>query len=198
MLTMKRMYEDNHLRELTVKVFDKEHTAFVLVDVQGKLAKLVHDSDALLNNLERLINGLRILNIPIVWLEQYPKGLGRTVNEVARHLSGLQPISKVTFNACKNKTFMQAVQATGRKQIIVAGIETHICVYQTAVGLKEWGYDVQVVEDAVSSRTRANKIVGLEKMKSFGILGTSVEMILYELMESAETDVFKQILPYIK
>src|SRR5699024_4820938 len=91
-----------------------------------------------------------------------------------------------------------AIQATERKQMIVAGIETHICVYQTATGLKLRGYDVQVVADAVSSRTLANRRIGLEKMKALGIYPTSVEMILYELMESADTEEFKRILNYIK
>src|SRR5699024_1303218 len=152
-------------------MFSKEQSVFVLVDVQGKLAHMVHESDQLINNLERLINGLRILKIPIIWLaqyvteinklinnldrlinglriikipiiwlEQYPQGLGPTTEKVAQHLSGLDPISKITFDACKNDPFMQAIQATERKQMIVAGIETHICVYQTATGLKLRGY----------------------------------------------------------
>lgn len=179
-------------------MFSKEQSVFVLVDVQGKLAHMVHESDQLINNLERLINGLRILKIPIIWLEQYPQGLGPTTEIVAQHLSGLEPISKITFDACKNDPFMQAIQATERKQMIVAGIETHICVYQTATGLKLRGYDVQVVADAVSSRTLANRRIGLEKMKALGIYPTSVEMILYELMESADTEEFKRILNYIK
>jgi nicotinamidase-related amidase len=179
-------------------MLSKEQTLLVLVDVQGKLAKIVHDSETLIENLGRLIQGLRILGIPIIWVEQYPEGLGSTVEEVAQYLTGLKPIRKISFDACKNETFTQAVKATGRRQLLVAGIETHICVYQTSIGLKALGYEVQVVTDAVSSRTLANKEIGLEKMKSAGITWTSVETALFELMKIAEGDHFKQIIKLLK
>jgi nicotinamidase-related amidase len=179
-------------------MFTKDETLFVLVDVQGKLARIVHDSEVLLENLRKLISCLRILDVPIIWLEQYPEGLGPTVEEVAEQLEGLAPIPKMTFSACKTEAFMKALQAMQRKKILIAGIETHICVYQTAADLKESNYDVQVIEDAVSSRTLANKQLGLEKMKALGILGTSVEMAIYELLETADAKAFKQILKIIK
>lgn len=179
-------------------MLNKEQTLLVLVDVQGKLAKIVHDSESLIDHLVKLIKGLRILGVPIIWVEQYPEGLGPTIKEVAQYLPEIKPIRKTTFSACKNETFARAVQAAGRRQILVAGIETHICVYQTSVELKEWGYEVQVVADAVSSRTLTNKEIGLEKMKSAGISLTSVETALFELMEIAEGDDFKQILNLIK
>ena len=179
-------------------MFTKDQTVFVLVDVQGKLARIVHDSEALIDNLRKLISCLRILDVPIIWLEQYPDGLGPTVEEVAEQLEGLTPIPKMTFSAYKTEAFKNALLATERQKILIAGIETHICVYQTAADLKESHYDVQVVEDAVSSRTLANKQLGLEKMKALGILGTSVEMAIYELLESADAKEFKQILKIIK
>jgi len=179
-------------------MFTKDQTVFVLVDVQGKLARIVHDSKALIENLRKLISCLRILDVPIIWLEQYPEGLGPTVEEVAEQLDGLAPIPKMTFSACKTEAFMNALLATKRQKVLIAGIETHICVYQTAADLKETNYDVQVVEDAVSSRTLANKQLGLKKMKALGILGTSVEMAIYELVESADEKAFKQILKIIK
>jgi nicotinamidase-related amidase len=176
----------------------KENTVFVLVDVQGKLAKIVQDSEKMIKNLKNLIQGLSILNIPIVWLEQYPEGLGPTNEELAEHLQGMEPIRKITFDACKNPDFIEAMKKTGRKQVLIGGIETHICVYQTATGLKNLGYEVHVVVDAVSSRTPLNKEIGLEKMKSLGIDWTSVEMALYELMETSKGEEFKQILELIK
>ncbi|KEF36750.1 nicotinamidase-like amidase [Schinkia azotoformans MEV2011] len=179
-------------------MLNKENTVFVLVDVQGKLAKMVQDSEQMIANLKNLIQGLRILDVPIVWLEQYPEGLGPTNEELTVHLAGMEPISKITFSACKNPEFMEAIEKTGRKQILIAGIETHICVYQTATGLKDLGYEVEVVADAVSSRTTLNKEIGLEKMKSAGIRWTSVEMALYELMETAEGEQFKQVLKLLK
>lgn len=179
-------------------MLDKEQTLFVLVDVQGKLAEIVHESEKLLKNLITLIDGLQILDIPIIWLEQYPEGLGPTTEKVAQHLPGIKPIRKMTFSACENKSFMNAIKASGRQQILVAGIETHVCVYQTSMELKELGYEVQVVADAVSSRTLANKEIGLEKMKLMGISGTSVEMVLFELMETAEGEQFKRLIKIIK
>ncbi|MGN7387476.1 hydrolase [Sporosarcina sp. SAFN-015] len=179
-------------------MFTKDQTVFVLVDVQGKLARIVHDSEELIDNLRKLISCLRILNVPIIWLEQYPDGLGSTVEEVAEQLEGLTPIPKMTFSAYKTEAFRNALLTTQKSQILIAGIETHICVYQTAADLKESNYDVQIVEDAVSSRTLANKQLGLEKMEALGIFGTSVEMAIYELLESADAKEFKQILKIIK
>src|SRR5699024_10790180 len=101
-------------------MFSKEQSVFVLVDVQGKLAHMVHESDKLINNLERLINGLRILKITKIWQYKYPQCLEPTTEKVEQHLSELDTISKITFDACKNDQFMQAIQATERKQMIVA------------------------------------------------------------------------------
>jgi len=176
-----------------LELFKDNNTVFVLVDVQGKLAKLMHESSELITNLEKLIQGLRILDIPILWVEQYPKGLGATVEELAQHLSGLEPIDKMSFSACKNEVFMKALKETNRQQVLVAGIESHICVYQTSVDLKMLGYEVQVVADAVSSRTLQNKEIGLEGMKSNGVSWTSVEMALFELIQVAGGEQFKKI-----
>lgn len=179
-------------------MLNKNHAAFVLVDVQGKLARTVDGSEAFLANLEKLIRGLQILEVPIIWLEQYPKGLGPTDEQIARHLTELTPIQKMTFNACLNPDFLQEVARTGRRQLLIAGIEAHICTYQTAMGLKDAGYEIQVVADAVSSRTRENKEFALAKMQSYGISLTSVEMALFELMEVAEGEQFKELLQVVK
>ena len=179
-------------------MLNKEDTLFVLVDVQGKLAKMVHESEQLIGNLKNLIQGLRIIGIPVLWLEQYPEGLGATNEELTEHLAGMSPIRKITFDACKNPSFLKAVEETGRRQVLIGGIETHICVYQTAFGLQSLGYEVHVVADAVSSRTLLNKEIGLNRMKSEGMAITSVEMALYELLQIAQGEEFKQILKLIK
>ncbi|MDW0111988.1 hydrolase [Sporosarcina saromensis] len=176
----------------------REQTVFVLVDVQGKLSEIVHESEKMLTNLRKLIQGLQVLDIPILWLEQYPDGLGPTNEKIARLLEGTTPIPKMTFSAFKTDTFKEQLQLLNRNQVLIAGIETHICVYQTAVDLQLNGYDVQVVEDAVSSRTNENKEVGLRKMAALGVQVTSVEMALYELMERADDPAFKQLLKIIK
>ena len=140
---------------------------------------------------------MQALEVPILWLEQNPSRLGGTSLEIAQHMQG-QPIAKMAFSACQEEEFIEAVKASGRTQFIVTGIETHICVYQTACQLKEQGGEVEVVVDAVSSRTKENKEVGLAKMQALGILPTSTEMILYELLQRADHEEFKTILQLVK
>ncbi|QTD42550.1 hydrolase [Sporosarcina sp. Te-1] len=176
----------------------REQTIFVLVDVQGKLSEIVHDSEVLLVNLSKLLQALKELGIPILWLEQYPEGLGPTNKRISAHLQDLEPIAKITFSGCKNEAFMSALEKTERKQVLMGGIETHICVYQTAVELAGKGYEVQVVEDAVSSRTLENKELGLRKMERLGVDRTSVETALYELLERADIPEFKELLRILK
>lgn len=176
----------------------KENTVLVIIDVQGKLAKIVQQSEEMLDQLANLIQACHILEIPILWLEQYPQGLGPTDPKIAQHLTGLEPISKITFSACGNEQFMEQLQKVNRKQVLLTGIETHICVYQTGVDLVAQGYEVQVVSDAVSSRTAENKRIGLEKMKAAGIAETSVEMAVYEMLQKAGGEQFKAILKLFK
>ncbi len=175
-----------------------EKTILTVVDVQGKLAHLMHEKEALFENLRKVIRGIQVLGIPIIWVEQNPKGLGPTIPEIADLLSDVQPIAKLSFNCCRNDYFVQALKATARDQVLLAGIETHICIYQTAIGLLSQGYEVQVVTDAVSSRTAQNKEVGLQKMRDAGVSLTSTETALFELLEVAEGERFKEILKIVK
>ncbi|ARD47343.1 hydrolase [Sporosarcina sp. P37] len=176
----------------------RDQTVFVLVDVQGKLAQIVEDSEVLHDNLEKLIKGLQVMNIPILWLEQYPDGLGPTTESLASLLEGQKPIAKMTFSGARNEEFMKQLKDLDRKQILIAGIETHICVYMTAADLAKQDYEVEVVTDAVTSRTEDNKRIGLQKMNALGIAGTCVETALYELLGEAGTEEFKQVLKVIK
>lgn len=178
-------------------MFTLENACLVVIDVQGKLAEIVKDSHTVKENIEKLVQGMQALDVPILWLEQNPSGLGGTSTEIARHMLG-QPIEKITFSACRNEQFLAAVNDSGRTQFIITGIETHICVYQTARQLKEQGFEVEVVVDGVSSRSEANKAIGLAKMQALAILPTSTEMILYELLQSADHEKFKTILKLIK
>jgi nicotinamidase-related amidase len=176
----------------------RQDAFFVLVDVQGKLANLMFEKEILFRNLRILIQGLRELEIPIVWAEQYPEGLGETVPEIKEVLKGLKPISKRSFSVCRNTELMQKIKASGRKQAIVAGIESHVCVYQTVSDLLAKDYGTTIVADAVSSRTKENKELGLQKMLSEGAWVTSVEMLLFELLENAEGESFKKISKLVK
>ncbi|MCY9546750.1 hydrolase [Lysinibacillus xylanilyticus] len=178
-------------------MFTIEEACLVVVDVQGKLATIVDESEEMIANVAKLVQAMQALEVPILWLEQNPSRLGGTALDIAQHLQG-QAIAKMAFSACQEQEFVDALKASGRSQFIVTGIETHICVYQTARQLKEQGFEVEVVADAVSSRTRANKEIGLEKMKELGILPTSVEMILYELLQRADHPHFKTVLQLVK
>lgn len=175
-----------------------ENAVLLIVDIQGKLASLMHAKALLFKNVQRLIKGIQTLEIPILWVEQNPQGLGPTIPEIADLLNNIQPISKMSFSSCKNGHFVQALKALNRKQVLVAGIETHICVYQTSVELVDMGYEVQVVVDAVSSRSLENKEVGLQRMRDSGVSLTSVETALFELLKVAEGDQFKELLKIVK
>lgn len=178
-------------------MFTIEEACLVVVDIQGKLATIVDDSEAMIENVAKLVQAMKALEVPILWLEQNPSRLGGTALDIAQHLQG-EAIAKMAFSAWQEQEFVEAMKASGRTQFIVTGIETHICVYQTARQLKEQGFEVEVVADAVSSRTKANKELGLEKMKALEILPTSVEMILYELLQRADHPHFKTVLQLVK
>ncbi|MGD9278076.1 MAG: hydrolase [Desulfobacterales bacterium] len=175
-----------------------ENTTLLIVDIQGNLAHSMHGKELLFKNVQKLIKGIQILGIPILWVEQNPRGLGLTIPEIADLLSDIQPISKMSFSSCRNDCFVQALNALNRKQVLIAGIETHVCVYQTAAELVDIGYDVQVVTDAVSSRNMENKEIGLQRMRDSGVSLTSVETALFELLKVAEGEQFREILKIVK
>ena len=175
-----------------------DNSVLLLVDIQGKLAHSMHAKESLFQNLKKLVKGMRVLKIPILWAEQNPKGLGPTVPEIADLLPDLEPIPKNSFSCHANNEIRQALENLNRRNILVAGIETHVCVYQTVRDLSKAHYDVQLVADAVSSRTIENKQIGLEKCKSTGTEITSVETALFELLQVAGGDRFKAILEIVR
>ena len=175
-----------------------DDAALVVIDVQGKLAQLMHNRTDLFKNLRLMIRGAQVLGIPILWTEQYPKGLGPTVPEVSELLPAIQPIAKKAFSCCGEPAFMSALEPLGRRQLLLTGIETHVCVHQTALDLLEAGYEVQVIADAVSSRTAENRHVGLEKMRDAGVVITSTETALFELMKVAEGPRSREISRLVK
>jgi nicotinamidase-related amidase len=175
-----------------------EETILVVIDVQGKLAQLMYEKEKLFENLQKVIKGARVLGIPIIWLEQNPEGLGATIPEVASLLSDTKPISKYSFSCCGENGFSNALSSLNRKQVLLAGIEAHVCVYQTAADLVVLGYEVQIVTDAVSSRTKENKEIGLQKMHEIGASLTSIETALFELLKTAKAERFKEIARIVK
>ena len=179
-------------------MLNKEQTVLVLIDIQGKLAQIVDESEAVVNNIATVVQGAKLLQLPILWLEQYPKGLGPTDERITKHLTEQQPIEKITFSAYDTEEFVRALEQTGRKKVLLAGIETHICVYQTAAHLLANGYEVEVLADCVSSRTAGNREVGIQKMLQLGANITSVEMALFEMQQIAKGDTFKAISQLVK
>jgi nicotinamidase-related amidase len=173
-------------------------TLLLIVDIQEKLVRAMYAREELLLRAQQLVQGARVLNIPILCTEQNPKGLGPTVSEIAAHMPAVQPISKFSFGCCASEPFLRALQASTGRNVLMAGIETHVCVYQTALELQARGYHVEVVADACSSRTPQNKQIGLDKMRAAGAAITSVEMALFELLKVAEGPVFKEILKVVK
>jgi nicotinamidase-related amidase len=175
-----------------------ENAVFVLVDVQGKLAQLMHEKEPLFENLKRLIRGMQILDIPILWIEQTPDKMGRTIPELAELLTGLKPIPKTSFGGWGEPAFREAIKALNRKHVILAGIETHVCVCQTALALIENAYRVDVVVDACSSRAPGNKKIGLQRMWQAGASPTSVETVLFQLLGNANHPKFREVLALVR
>ncbi|EJG0911786.1 MULTISPECIES: isochorismatase family protein [Vibrio harveyi group] len=180
-------------------MLSKGNTGLIVVDVQGKLATLMHESDALIENITKLVKGAKALDLPILWLEQNPERLGPTAEPIREVLESTHlPITKYTFDGCKEATFNVAVENAKVDTWLVCGIESHICVYQTAVSLRQSGYRVELVTDCVSSRTAANKALALAKLTANGVVLTGLEMCLYEIVEDCRAPEFKEILALIK
>ena len=175
-----------------------DNTVLVAIDFQERLFPVMHDKERLLRNVQKLIKGAQALGIPIILTEQYPKGLGPTLPEIKELLADVRPIEKTCFNCCDEGAFNKSLGALKRKQVLICGIEAHICVYQTAVALLQTGYEVQVVTDCVSSRDPENKMVSLFRMGSSGVSPTTTEMALFELLKEAKGDAFKEIRNIVK
>lgn len=179
-------------------MLDPKSTVLVIIDVQGKLAQIMHDRDTLFNNLHILVSGVKLLNIPIIWMEQVPDKLGSTIPEIKDVLIDQKPIIKDVFSCMKNEEFNNQIKRINPNDIILAGIESHICVYQTAMDLLEKKYNVHIVADAISSRISENKELGIERMLLEGAIKTSVEMLLFEIQGEAKGDRFRQISRLVK
>lgn len=176
-----------------------DNTALLVIDVQGKLAEVMHQKELLYDNLQRIIRGAQVLALPIIVTEQVPAKLGPTRPEIAQLLGEtFNPIAKDTFSCCGSEEFMDALAGLDRRQILITGIETHVCVYQTALDLIERGYEVQLITDAVTSRTAENRQLGLERIRQAGASLTSTEMALFELLRVAAGERFREISRIVK
>lgn len=172
--------------------------SIVVVDIQEKLLPAIFDKERLLKNAVCLLKGATILQIPVLVTEQYPKGLGSTVQAIRDAVPGFSALEKVAFSSCGAAGFTDALASKGISDVILCGMETHVCVLQTTLDLVENGFRVYVVSDAVSSRTQENHRLGLQRMHDAGATIVSVEMALFELLEKAGTPEFKQVLELMK
>ncbi|MDC8831418.1 isochorismatase family protein [Alteromonas gilva] len=179
-------------------MLERQKAGVLVVDVQGKLARSVADSERMINHLASLIKGAQQLGLPIIQVEQLPDKLGATVPELQLLLPPGTALEKSTFSALRNERVEQQLHATGRTQWLICGIEAHICVYQSAIDLLAYGSEVHIVTDAVSARNPDHKTLALNKLQAAGAHLTCLEMALFELLERAGTDEFKAILPLIK
>jgi nicotinamidase-related amidase len=177
---------------------DRSRAALVVVDVQEAFRPAVLDFEQVAANVAVLVRGARVLGLPTLVTEQYPKGLGRTAPEVAEHLDEVRPIEKVCFSAVQANGFSRELHDTRRDQVLLCGIESHVCVNQTAEDLLADGAEVHVAQDAVTSRTAGNRALGLHKMERSGATVTSVETALFELVRQAGTPEFKQVQALVK
>lgn len=179
-------------------MLEAENTQLVIVDIQGKLARIVHESEELIQNARILIQAAEILNIPIVWVEQNPQGLGATTSEIAELLIGNQAISKMTFSAWGEHKFRRAVLQNKRNSLVVVGMEAHVCVYQTVMDLIESDFEITLIADAISSRTIQNKNLALKRLQWEGATLSSTEMVIFELQKTSVGIEFKQLLDLVK
>lgn len=175
-------------------MLERNHTVLVVIDVQERMLPAIHNHAELLPNILKLVRGFHRLEIPMLVTEQYPQGLGPTLTEVREAMGEWYiPVEKMSFSACGDLHFMNQLEAAGRQNVILCGVESHVCVYQTAMDLRDLGYNVEVVADAISSRTASNYRIGIEKMTRRDVGMTSVEMILFEMMIRADIPEFKDI-----
>ncbi|MEO6259913.1 MAG: hydrolase [Thermoanaerobaculia bacterium] len=173
----------------------------LVIDVQEKLLPVIDQRESLVQNIERLIRGAGVLDVPVLTTEQYVKGLGRSVEPIRTALAqtaAQSPIEKVAFSAWGSAEFQTELRLLHRKHAVVAGIEAHVCVYQTVADLLKNGFGVTVVDDAVSSRTPRNQQIGVRRMLQEGALLTSTEMVLFELAGTSGTDEFRAISRLVK
>ncbi len=179
-------------------MLDTQNSLLLVIDVQERLVAAL-DKDIIVNRAGKLVEAANILNIPVIVSEQYPKGLGNTVPQVASKLdSSTYIIEKTSFSLLREDGFLEKLKSYGRKQIVICGIETHICVYQTACELIEAGFEVVVPKDACASRNKYEFKQGIDSMHDCGARISCVEMVLFEWLRGAKHPKFKEVQALIK
>jgi len=186
--------------EIARRPLEAEHCALIVIDIQEKLLPPIFEKERLVKNSQLLIRLAGIVKVPTLMSTQYAKGLGKTVPEIASLLPETDPIDKQMFSCFGSDVFCSVLKRLpgNRNTVLLCGMESHICVTQTALGALRDGYIVHVASDAVSSRTEWNWHIGLERMRAAGAVISSTEMIIYELLRSSGAPAFRELLPYLK
>lgn len=183
---------------MSKRMINKKEVVAVAIDYQEKLVPAMKDSRVLEATTAKMIEGLKVAGVPILVTQQYTKGLGETTDTIKAPLGDFTPIEKNTFSALKTEEFAEALKATGAKDVILFGIESHICVQQTALELLGNGYNVFVISDCCSSRKKHDKRVSIERMGAAGAIITTYEAALFELIDGSKSEGFREISKIIK
>ena len=176
----------------------RNDTAGLVIDIQDRLYPHIYNNEQIAANTAKLISGLKILEIPLMVSEQYTKGLGFTIPVIKSALGDIDFMEKKSFSCCDDPGIMDLVQKTAKKNIIIAGIEAHVCVLQTCIDLLEKGFQAVIIEDCTSSRSESDKNIALKRMEREGAIISSYESILFELTRYSGSDRFKAISQLVK
>jgi len=181
------------------KVLDISKIGLLVVDVQEAFRAVINDFDEMAVRIAKIIRGFQVLDRPVIVTEQYSKGLGHTAEEIRSVLtSDFECVEKSAFSACRASGFENRLKHVGIEQVVLCGLETHVCVNQTAHDLLELGFDVHLLTDCVASRSQDNKQTGLSKMFASGVVHSSVEMALFEMMSDSKHEKFREVQSLIK
>jgi len=175
-----------------------ENTFLIVIDVQGNLARVVAESEKAIQAVSQLVEGAKLLEIPVLLTAQVPEKIGHTIPEVAGLLPDQVDLPRVHFSVWQDNTVQQAIRNAGRRQLLLCGFETHICLYQSSLDLIAEGFEVYLAADAVSSRNPYNKTIALQELSNQGVHLTTVEMALFSMLRSAQHPAFKSISKLIK
>lgn len=179
-------------------MIERENTALIVIDYQDKLLPKIKVTGKIVKKAIKLIRFAKELAIPVLLTEQYPAGLGNTCKEIASELKGNAPLEKMAFGCLGDESFRTALEETGRRQLVVTGVETHVCVMQTVLTALDEGFEVFVPIDAVGSREKREHKAGLRRMGTAGAQLVTTEMAMFEILRVAGTPEFKQALPMLK
>ncbi len=180
------------------KLLVSEQTALLIIDIQERIITVINEYETVISNTIKLIKGFKALGIPIYYTEQYPKGLGPTENSIKTELSGIEAIQKLSFSCSGAGNLFAELKKKDVSQVVVCGVESHVCVQQTVLDLMTNDFEVSIAADAVSSRRVKDYEIALGRMRHHGAEVTTTEAILFELLNVCGTDVFKQISKIVK